>query len=341
MAPEQVRGESHRLDGRADVWALGVILYEMLTGRRPFDGDSCEEISDEILNREPKPPRQIRDDIPDGLEKICLRCLSKAVTDRYPTAADLGRDLRSWLHPRRRLVAALLVGVLGAGVLLTLTRTRFFPWPPPETPTTGASVGEERPMGGCVDVRIWDPQDESRRGIGLREAGALPLQAGDQIRIEARVDRPAYLYLVWIDSRGAAFPVYPWKPGRWEEFSFKEKPTDGMSLPEEFDRGWPMGGDAGMETLILLARGAPLPEDVNLEQLCSGLKPQPMQSGRALVEFDNGRVVTSAVSQDRAPRFFDPERIEDPLLQNQQLLAERLGPHFDVVRAVSFANLGE
>ncbi|MBC8872197.1 MAG: protein kinase [Planctomycetes bacterium] len=102
MAPEQVRGETHRLDGRADIWALGVILYEMLAGRPPFPGDTRDEIFDEILHREPKPPRQLDPEIDQGLEQICLKCLSKSITERYLTAADLAKHLYR-VHPERRL----------------------------------------------------------------------------------------------------------------------------------------------------------------------------------------------------------------------------------------------
>ena len=98
MAPEQVRGESHRLDGRTDLWALGVILYRMLTEHRPFDGSSMEEVFEEILEREPVPPRQRDRTIPKGLERICLKCLSKRMVDRYATAADLADDLRFWIR---------------------------------------------------------------------------------------------------------------------------------------------------------------------------------------------------------------------------------------------------
>lgn len=87
-SPEQVRGEADWMDGRCDIWALGVITYEMLTGRRPFRN------SEEILLRSPKPPRQVDDRIPEQLERICLKCLSKAVDDRYATADALARDLR-------------------------------------------------------------------------------------------------------------------------------------------------------------------------------------------------------------------------------------------------------
>ncbi len=97
MAPEQVRGESHRLDGRTDIWALGVILYRMLTGQRPFDGSRAEEVFDDILHREPVPPRQRERTVPRELERICLKCLSKRMADRYATARDLADDLCNWL----------------------------------------------------------------------------------------------------------------------------------------------------------------------------------------------------------------------------------------------------
>jgi len=97
MAPEQVRGETHRLDGRTDVWALGVILYLSLLGRQPFSGREPSEIFDEILQRDPKPPRQLNDRVPRELERICLKCLSKRMADRYETAGDLADDLKRWL----------------------------------------------------------------------------------------------------------------------------------------------------------------------------------------------------------------------------------------------------
>jgi serine/threonine protein kinase len=89
MAPEQVRGETRMLDGRADIGAVGVLLYEMLTGQRPFRGNNFDELSQQISQRDPKPPRQIDDRIPRELERICLKCLSKTVTARYSSAKDL------------------------------------------------------------------------------------------------------------------------------------------------------------------------------------------------------------------------------------------------------------
>lgn len=98
MSPEQVRGESHHLDGRTDIWSLGVMFYELLTRRKPFSTPDREELFNEILHREPKPPRQIDDSIPSRLEKICLRCLAKQVTERYTTGRDVSEDLQRYLR---------------------------------------------------------------------------------------------------------------------------------------------------------------------------------------------------------------------------------------------------
>jgi eukaryotic-like serine/threonine-protein kinase len=97
MAPEQVRGEAHRLDGRTDIWAIGVILYHGLTGRLPFHAGDRSALFDEILHRDPKPPRQIDDSIPHELERICLRCLCKRMPDRYSSSIDVADDVRAWL----------------------------------------------------------------------------------------------------------------------------------------------------------------------------------------------------------------------------------------------------
>jgi serine/threonine protein kinase/formylglycine-generating enzyme required for sulfatase activity len=97
MSPEQALGEGHRLDGRSDVFGLGVMLYELLTGRRPFLAVSRGELRRVIAKAEVRPLRQIDDAIPKELERVCLKALSRRVSDRYATARDMADDLRLFL----------------------------------------------------------------------------------------------------------------------------------------------------------------------------------------------------------------------------------------------------
>jgi serine/threonine protein kinase/formylglycine-generating enzyme required for sulfatase activity len=97
MSPEQARCEGHLVDGRSDVFSLGAVLYELLTGAKPFRGTSSEEILQRIRALEPRPPRQIDDSIHKELERICLKAMSKRASDRYNTARDMADDLHAFL----------------------------------------------------------------------------------------------------------------------------------------------------------------------------------------------------------------------------------------------------
>jgi serine/threonine protein kinase len=94
MSPEQFLGKG--LSGGSDIWSLGVIMYQMLTGTLPFRGTQ-DQLRDAVLNRDPEPPRGPDPDLPEELERICLRCLNKKRSERFSSAEDIATELLKWL----------------------------------------------------------------------------------------------------------------------------------------------------------------------------------------------------------------------------------------------------
>lgn len=148
LSPEQAEGR-REIGPRTDVWALGVILYEAMTGRLPFEGTSLIELFGQITSANFDSPRSVAPDLPRGLERICLQALALDPGDRLADGSELGRALRDWLAGRgpgeaRSWIPWLAVGLVGlvlGGLVL-------------------AGVGSQR-GGGAPPIASESPRDSA------------------------------------------------------------------------------------------------------------------------------------------------------------------------------------
>jgi serine/threonine protein kinase len=322
MAPEQARGDAGRIGPRTDVFGLGGVLYELLTGRPPHDGSTVEDLLDKARSAALDPPRQINPRVPRALERICLRAMAREPEDRYASAADLGHALRRYLGRRRIVAVSVLAGLLVAALMIPSLLKR------------------PAPLDGDLTLRVWSQDGDSKHGLEIDQPGALPVRNSEMVHLEARLDRPGFIYLIWLDSQGRVLPLYPWDPALgFARPTPRTAPQRALHSPPELDKGWEVDGTSGLETALLLARGSPLPPEVDLAALVGTLPPTSYGDTHERQTWK----LTPALAGPRVLRTghrglkVEPGPIADPLVQAM----ERLRPHFDLIQAVRFAHEGK
>ncbi len=224
-------------------------------------------------------------------------------------------------------------------VVLTLIGLRLWP---ADVRSSAPDDGKAPPLRGSIQLRIDDPANPRRRNLRLDQPGSLPLRKDDRFRIEARLNRPAYLYLFWLGSDGKVGPIYPWTSPRWDRPAHELK-TDHLDLPPQAEKAWAIpAGDPGLETVVLLAReqsALPTDRDADLAKLLAGLPAPSRQSLETAVWIENGREVTLD-EQNRTAPSAKTRKSDDPVLRLRRLLREKVQPLGDYSQAVLFPNHG-
>lgn len=327
MAPEQLADDSEA-NVSADIWSLGMVFYEMLTGRRPFTRNQIESLVESETSVQLPPPSSLHPAIPASVDAICLKCLKPKAADRFPSVGHFvesiqKRVLKKPLISRRQVIAATAVAAATGGAAWQFAR-KFFPAATPDLQTN-------------LNVLAWSED----RGIRwVTHAEALPVQPGESIRIHATLSRPAFAYLVWIDSQANVLPLFPGAEGRWEWCGTEIDSVSEISLPHQAKQGWVMEVDRpGMETLLLLVAEKRLSKS-QLEQVqraCSNWLPQPPTKQPAIFHFHNGRLDLENSSQMRSPNLSPASPLKHALFQNQHRLFAKTQGLFVEVSSLTFS----
>jgi serine/threonine-protein kinase len=247
LAPEQV--ESKPVDGRTDLYSLGIVLYEMLCGRVPFEGDSSSATALARLHQDPMRPRQIRPGIPRALEAITMRLLARSPDDRYPTAADVRAELLGAGADDRATgtdVDATVAGPLAPPMASPMGSPMGAPAPPvtgarPATGPLGGPVGPPT-TGSRPEVRFADSE---RRwlvptllvilvAVALGVAGLLLQRSGSLLGDD---DNPNESTTTTGVAAGQEVPVA-------QTIDFDPPPGDGHESPNGAAAGYAADGDA-------------------------------------------------------------------------------------------------
>ncbi len=238
MSPEQT-SDSRACDGRSDLFAMGVVLFQMLTGQVPFTGASKYEIIDAIRHRPPADLRQFCPAVPAALFEIVQRALQKSPADRYPSAAAFSKDLQDFLDALRPV-----------GEQTTKT------WSQTPSPDTGAvldalvEMTQSRPP---FRARVWIDRrtfEHTRDILTVARDSRDCCRIGEQFRLRVEADVDCYVTLIDVGTSGSVVLLLQNHP-------LRARTPVALSGPDE-RREWLVGGPAGVEQIKALFTKHPL-----------------------------------------------------------------------------------
>jgi YD repeat-containing protein len=194
MAPEQALGKSKEIGPACDIYALGAILYELLTGRPPFKAATMLETMEQVRGRDPAPPRRLRPAVPPDLETICLKCLRKEPQKRYASAQELADDLHRFL--RQEPIRARPAGALERG-------SKWVRRHPAATLATIAGV--LLVIAGSVGFYLWRQNNQQRKDMDETRRQA---EEREQEKLDAERVKIEY-YATFVKRRGEPEGIGP------------------------------------------------------------------------------------------------------------------------------------
>ncbi len=239
MAPEQARDEQDRIGPCSDIFALGGVLYFLLTGQAPFRGMSKAETWGCAARCDFDRAALRSKAIPRRLERICLKAMASEPAERYASAEALAEDLEQFVRRPRVLrawaaAASLVLLIVGIGALATRT----------VTPSVPLAVAEMQ-----VDLHRRNPPED----LGAIGSTVFSGRLDDDVRVHARLTAPAYCYLIALNPDGQPQICVPadesTPPRRSSEVIFPPDPTEGFGLTD----------GVGLQAFVLLASRDPLP----------------------------------------------------------------------------------
>ncbi len=364
MSPEQASGQSDWVTSQSDIYSLGVVFYELLCRRPPFEAPSPNELLKQVRQRTPNPPRSLDDTIPKELERICLIAMAKKPGDRYTMAGDLAQDLRAYLattstaapRPAKRLgKRGVQIGsaVLAALVVLAVVAPASYrTWRTPASvpagtpnsaPETSEPVGEpETSAPGptavpssvqpAFDAHIYYQAADSVNQMRMLRAQHLPLRDGDKVKLSAKLPEPGYVYVFWCDARG----VKRLWPERFEDLR-DSPPNHEIWFPYERTLWYEIGGAKGTELAIVAVAPKRLTSN-QLQQLdrMSFDSPVDLAGKQALFSMNYGGSSSPTIESDiergiegkvQSPERILPQNFEEQLGRTFRWFKAFLMPH--------------